>query len=136
MKSTEFRIGNLVDYFMVVEIVAIEEKKIKVKREIEKGYYNIELCPIDSLDLKPISLTEDWLLKMGAEVFEFDNGQPNQYRYKDRLIVIRDGKFVEYGTSVILDCVHQLQNLFFALKNEELSFDTPKTNSQTQAQEH
>jgi hypothetical protein len=139
MKSTEFRIGNLVDCFMVVEIVAIEEKKLKVRREIEKGYYNIELCPIDSLDLNPIPLTEEWLLKMG---FEKKN---ETYKLKNF------GKFIfhEIGISFypagilnsllrkdLIIYVHQLQNLYFALTGEELTFSTPKINSQTQAPEY
>jgi len=70
--------------------------------------------------LKPIPLTEEWFLRFGFEKYEFDNGEPNQYRYKSRLIVIRDGKFADYGSSVILHYVHQLQNFYFAFSSEEL----------------
>jgi hypothetical protein len=72
-------------------------------------------------DLQPIPLTEDILLKCGFECFEFDNGQPNQYRFKSRLIVIRDNVFVDYGSSVKILYIHQLQNLYFALTGEELN---------------
>lgn len=68
----------------------------------------------------PIPLTEEWLLRFGFEVYEFDHKE-NQYRFKDRLIVIRDGLFCDYGTSVIIKRVHQLQNLYFSLTGEELT---------------
>lgn len=68
----------------------------------------------------PIPITEEWLLRMGLEKHEFDNGKPNQYRFKEILIVIRDSKFVDYGSSVVLPYVHTLQNLYFALTGEEL----------------
>ena len=51
---------------------------------------------------------------------EFDQKE-NQYRLKDRLIVIRNSFFHDYGTSVKLESIHQLQNLFFALTNEQLT---------------
>ena len=69
---------------------------------------------------KPIPLTEEWLERFGAIVFDFDNGQPNQYRIGERLYVIREGKIADYGCSVILNYVHKLQNLYFALTGTEL----------------
>jgi hypothetical protein len=124
MKNTEFRIGNLVYDFNVIHpteqyvtVAAIYEVGCTLRND--RGLYNVPYPKI-----KGVILTEEWLLKMG---FEVNNGYYNQYRYKDRLIVIRDGKLVDYGTSVILEYVHQLQNLYFALTGEELTFSTPKT---------
>lgn len=71
---------------------------------------------------KPIPLTPEILEKCGAIVYEFDNGLGNQYRIKDRLFVIRDGDIVDYGSSVIIKHLHQLQNLYFALTGEELNY--------------
>ena len=79
------------------------------------------LYSMEHHNLKPIPLTEEWLLKFGFELYEFDNGLPNQYRFKEMLIVIRDGHFLDYGTSVILDFVHEIQNLYFAKHKEELT---------------
>ena len=73
--------------------------------------------------LQPIPLTPEILEKCGAIVYEFDNGLGNQYRIKDRLFVIRDGNIVDYGSSVIIKHLHQLQNLYFALTNSELIID-------------
>lgn len=68
---------------------------------------------------KPIPLTEEWLVKFGGQVYEFDHKE-NQYRIEDDLFVIRGGKIYHYGTNVCLDCVHTLQNLIFALRKKEL----------------
>jgi len=84
------------------------------------NWYQIGECLLSFEVLEPITLDEDWLLRFGFEKYEFDNGEPNQYRYNNRLIVIRDGKFTDYGSSVMLEYVHQLQNFYFALVGKEL----------------
>jgi hypothetical protein len=116
IKAEELRIGNL------VESIGIEYLVWKID-----GLGNIQ--GIDggttfNLDKTtyPIKITEKWLLKIGFEKYEFDHKE-NQYRHKDRLIVLRDGKFVDYGSSVTLEYVHQLQNLYFALTGEELTLN-------------
>jgi hypothetical protein len=72
---------------------------------------------------KPILLTESWLIMFGLEKYEFDNKE-NQYRFKynfkDRLIVVRHGKFIDYGSSVVLEYVHTFQNFIFALTKQDL----------------
>ncbi len=110
MKSTELRIGNLI--FQSGQITTIEN----ISRSINdwERVNNKRL-----FDCTPIPLTEEWLLKFGSEIYEFDHKE-NQYRLKDRLIVIRDGFFCDYVTSVKFEHVHQLQNFYFALTNKEL----------------
>ena len=108
MNAQELRIGNWVfDGFQHFQITA---QDIYIIADIHNG-----------LVIKPITLTEEWLLKFGAEMYEFDNGQPNQYRIQTELYVIRDGVITDYGTSVKLPFVHTLQNLYFAKRNEELT---------------
>lgn len=105
IKANELRIGNFVN---------LQYKDGTIERivfDFEMGW-NMEY-------INPIPLTEEWLLKFGFECIEFDD-KHNQYRYIDRLIVIRDNVFTDYGTSVKLDSVHTLQNLYFALTNTEL----------------
>jgi hypothetical protein len=112
MKATELRIGNLVkgkemNVYWTVE--AVDSNSI-----FSYGKWR-------SLDaFEPIPLTEEWLVKFGFEKYKFDHKE-NQYRYKERLIVSRDGNFVDYGSSVILKHLHQLQNLYHALTGEELT---------------
>lgn len=79
-------------------------------------------CVIEYKDLEPITLTEEWLIGFGCEVYEFDHKE-NQYRIAERLIVIRDGFFYEYGTSIKLQYVHTFQNLIFALTQQELKLN-------------
>ena len=120
MKAEELRIGNLIGYL---------EVDLNNGREIIVPYF----CTINDISdiirgnignrYSYISLTEKWLLKFGFEVYEFDNGQPNQYRFKSRLIVIRENEFYDYGSNVKIQNVHQLQNLYFALTGEELIYN-------------
>ena len=112
MKANELRIGNLVTQI-------IHKNTHDQEIEIKVNWQEIWWISKGTNSYKPIPLTEEWLLKFGFEKYEFDHKE-NQYRHKDRLIVFRDGKFVDYGSSVILEYVHQLQNLYFALTGEEL----------------
>lgn len=88
------------------------------------------------IDLKPIPLTEEWLLKFGFEI----TTDPENIHYKLSLIGEFNESFVvnrKVGFDVFYvphkDCndylcfttqiksIHQLQNLFFALVGEELT---------------
>jgi hypothetical protein len=120
MKAQELRIRNLVECFETREVVAIKKNKIKVQHESKKGHFIIEWVPIDSLSLKPIPITEEWLLKFGFE------SNPYQDRYEKRDIHIECIK--TSGTTKLwiekmahIKYFHQLQNLYFALSGEELT---------------
>lgn len=124
MKATELRINNLVYNDFTRKQMEVYPMMI------------VQLSKMDNLDnsnIKPIPLTEDWLLKFGFEYkveelgvkfyelqigisfisisieghFNINSGE--SYWYMDR-----DFKTPKY--------VHQLQNLYFALTNEELTF--------------
>ena len=71
----------------------------------------------DELIKSPIELTEDILLKCGAETFA-GGGIILNYR----LIEYAECRQVYYdaSTSVELKYLHQLQNLYFALSGQEL----------------
>jgi hypothetical protein len=127
LQAKELRIGNWVE----------SANYKKIKREI-KDYsveviragdiHHLETFP-NSKSIKPIPLTEEWLLKFGflhslrLDDFMFKKGndcfqiQPykegfsNSVLYNDMEIVDR------------LQHVHQLQNLYFALTGEELTID-------------
>jgi hypothetical protein len=106
MNNKEIRIGNLINRNGL--IVTVDEQTFWDMIHNTEQY-------------EPVKITEDWLLKFGFEKYEFDNVQYPQYRWKNRLIVVRHGCFVDYGTSVQLKYVHKLQNLYFALTGEELT---------------
>lgn len=134
MNIRELRFGNIVSineevkkeleeeeyinrHFNVVEIRGAEVSIYSYQENIRYKEYQIKDGSLT--EIIPIKLVEYWLLKFGFKKYEFENGEPNQYRYKNRLIVIRDGKFTDYGSSVMLEYVHQLQNFYFA-HGEEL----------------
>ena len=86
--------------------------------------------------VEPIALTEEWLLKFG---FEKDEYQPNLYKLGCFEIVYAcawNKKTPQYHIAYDserdiyknpiwegFDCVHQLQNLYFALTGEEIEIN-------------
>lgn len=108
MKANELRIGNFYDHNGVEAVATpntIEEVWIAERNWV-----------------KPIPLTEEWLLKFGFDK-KFN---------KDKITIIPKGRLgyengrTYFNSWVILekqpDFVHQLQNLYFALTGEELTF--------------
>jgi len=113
MKANELRLNNLV------------ERLVKNPQKKDPLYY-YKISKIDQQDFyyydenifRPILLSENWLLKFG---FEFDE-EEKIYQKKDIKIEVIDGDLIfNYFHSLIyLKSLHQLQNLYFALTNEEL----------------
>jgi hypothetical protein len=122
MQSKELRIGNLVNY------------KIVDKLDERKEWF--EPCEIDAVDLQvidseyqPIPLTEEWLLKLGFKIYK----DPETVYYEIMFDKIANYKFYlsrkkgfpifyyrnDFSTTQI-HSIHSLQNLYFALTNEEL----------------
>jgi hypothetical protein len=127
MKASELRIGNYVwdDYSgeMIVSAI-LESSAIWLRKTIKypSGEYLVK-------DIKPIPLTEEWLLRFGFEklkraVIAF--GKRNLIvewlfeRWTGRLY------YDAYTSIQIIEIqyVHQLQNLYFALTEEELTIKT------------
>jgi len=127
MKATELRIGNMVKKYFT-----------------EYGYSKI--CEIDITDfsdilnnvikVEPIPLSEDWLLKFGLKITDNDyEGGYDFTEYKGRLwenIILQTEDIFYYfihidqdsfysHTIIEIKYVHQLQNLYFDLTNEELT---------------
>lgn len=117
MKESELRIGNLV-YFKSED----DDFAIELKFDFENGW-NMNY-------IKPIPLTEEWLLKFGfikfdsekiyAEWFlDFDGDLKYKImqdkRYDNTFIMTNEYKPIK------LQYIHQLQNLYFALTGEELT---------------
>ena len=113
MKANELRIGNLV--------YLTDKDKVW---EILDGH-EIDECDDNPL-VQPIPLTEEWLLKFGFE-------KTMSWTYvKDlvgnlKLVYYLGEKgwsigFKSYSDFPNLKYVHQLQNLYFALTGEELTY--------------
>ncbi len=104
MKATELRIGNFIQYLMG-DIITLELDGIDhIFKNIDK--------------YKPIPLTEEWLEKLGIRKAFNDYDQIDFCGYYcDKL---PQGGFIFKATETPIKYVHQLQNLYFALTEEEL----------------
>ena len=89
----------------------------------ESDWHALGECTLDLSNIKPIPLTEEWLVKFGFDYVKEVMG------YADSLHLICNHKegfcFIPFCTNdkdchIILKHVHQLQNLYFALTGEEL----------------
>ena len=110
MQATELRIGN---------IVAYGQSQWKVSGIIPphplRNHYMIELwnnglVDVIRSDLHSIPLTEEWLLRFG-----FESKNPVLFTNSDGDSFYLDDTKIKH--------VHQLQNLYFALTGEELTYN-------------
>ncbi|QNK64084.1 hypothetical protein H7F33_06225 [Pedobacter sp. PAMC26386] len=86
---------------------------------------------IDSAGMmEPILLTEEWVVKFGFERFEFEYEEGNEITYvlekkNGHQFALSESLQPMDGEIAMLDYklqyVHQIQNLYFALTNEELT---------------
>ena len=123
MKATELRIGNIV-FFHDKEMGKITY----THEEIIRGY-EIQALEVDGyirdIEVEPIPLTEEWLLKVGARKVNHIHGYVFWTLHNTKLnnatidIYEHRTEFNNYG---VKHCkyFHQLQNLYFAMTGEEL----------------
>ena len=123
MKAQELRIGNCV-YGVSDRIEqVIQLSETNVTTDIVKINAPME---IGLNDISPIPLTEEWLIKIGIELEfeELESGSKLLSWVKGafNLEIDKDGKicFEVYSHYIEVKYVHQLQNLYFALTEEEL----------------
>jgi len=116
MKSTELRIGNIIEFFdseLGFSNIVVDADTIK-----NVQYHNDD--EFDNMDnyYNAIPLTEEWLVKFGFE-------KVNGYGYKifGNWLQKEDGIFWYNvnGNFIEIKSVHQLQNLYHALTGEELT---------------
>lgn len=111
LKANELRIGNKI-FFIICDK---ENSNLDEKKQITVDITDFEFIRDNNSLFEGIPLTEEWLLKFGFEIEEL-------YEYnkakKEGLIITYGDNFF-YNTTNI-EFVHQLQNLFFALRNKEL----------------
>jgi hypothetical protein len=134
METSSLRLGNMLYYNLfgdneVVYIRGIGKNCIWLNDNGEAG-------PISVKYFEPILLTEEWLLKFGF--VDIDKGDNDYITYtdsnhdyylqidvrrKDGKYSILDNSFDDLRDFALVDImyVHQLQNLYFALTEEELT---------------
>ena len=109
MKTTELRIGNYVNGIydegeFIAEVLTVDSEGCLLDAN---GIYELTSLKV----IKPIPLTEEWLVKFGFERLgdiSFPFIKSNDFENSET--------FSLYG----IKHVHQLQNLYFALTGEEL----------------
>ena len=118
MKSSDLRIGNLVDLGNRIAKVTEINHLACVVVDLEETQDTIE----DYERVKGIILTEEWLLNFG-----FEKNNNNQFILMKGSVDILFNKDLNGWTcdginfSInMTEHVHQLQNLYFALTGEEL----------------
>lgn len=135
MKPSELRIGNIVERYT-------DGKSKMIKKIGRIGYFDTDLYWLDKPmtqqlvprktkwdDIRPIPITEDWLLKLG-----FDNTQRGFFKIRIlnrgsiNVLISKKRLLVELGTTggylfgnTDIKHIHQLQNLYFSLTGEELT---------------
>ena len=125
MEIKELRIGNIIKFSedgTIFEVGSIETNGFTVQNEYETTWIETE-C------FEPIPLTEEWLLKLGFELKTNNSPQTfqkiGQYNFK-----VKKWKSNLSGVDLSgcnnlgrkIKYVHQLQNLYFALTNQELTW--------------
>jgi hypothetical protein len=117
MKANELRIGNIVlrKEFLHSNLENCRFDKIVVTHN------DINACHIYNRHFEPIPLTEEWLLKFGFVT------NPYEDRYEKGTIHIECDKtkgatYLWIENMPHIKYVHQLQNLYFALTGEELTY--------------
>lgn len=138
IKANELRIGNFIyNVGYLSKVIGFKPFSHSVRCDEEEGCNILidvylqdgsvkEGYEIESYLCKPIPLTEEWLLKFGFE-------KSNVYCFGNRKLIIEslmgDRHSCRYRINLNesiwiseLHYVHQLQNLYFALTGEELTF--------------
>lgn len=120
MKVTELRIGNLIYGVSdrVVTVVGLEDSGV-----VKAFSGNMKNCIFSyEIDLySPIPLTEEWLEKLGAIELKPKRGVLKEFQIKTLRIELSNSHHFYYkNSSKIITSVHELQNLYYALKGVEL----------------
>lgn len=116
MKANELRIGNLVNGVLTQKPYIIDAWAL---REMESGNYQ-NSQDTETKVFEPIPLTREWLIKFKFEGLEKDC---RTFFKKGKFKVeLTNGGNVYYNRNIFISSVHQLQNLYFALTGEELTF--------------
>ena len=111
MEAKDLRVGNIVRYADNVYLSASKVTEVGDIIQYETDYY------------EPIPLTEEWLLKFGFKEVIVDSWYSKLAKNKNTINISKSGLVAINDDKPIraIEYVHQLQNLYFALTNEELT---------------
>jgi hypothetical protein len=120
MEAKNLRIGNFVS-----DLNASDSFFAKVKKlDYSRCYYGQFHSAYS--DLKPIPITEEWLIKFGFNlvVKEGNQGEFRVYQLNEITYNTNHGWWWRHQLTVQPKYVHELQNLFFAIIGTELELKT------------
>ena len=118
--TTELRIGNWVTFDGTPLGVDVSDSPVKMDSKM----FHAVIHGFKGYDPFGIPLTEEWLVKFGfkeiclamnSRWFELENIKIYNHREYD------DNEDLIYFDNTFIQCVHDLQNLYFALTREELT---------------
>jgi hypothetical protein len=114
IQAQELRIGNLIlNHKGEIETVKAIGINDYIWFDKERNLL-VEYC-------QQIPLTEEWLLKLGFKTSTLIH-MLDSYTLNGNILFKGEDSFRYFGTATKIKYVHQLQNLYFALTNEELTF--------------
>ena len=121
MKASELRILNLLHFPFTaenVEVVGINAKEKNGKIENTISVSTLDNIYCEKIEVfNPIPLTEGWLIRLGFEKINSTWFKLGNFRIN----ISYDVEWSHNWMGVRLNHVHQLQNLYFALTNTELT---------------
>lgn len=119
MKASELRIDNLLNcldedgnVIATAKVVGYLDRSIMLEVIIGESIEHYD-------DIVGVSLTEEWLLKVGFKHIYDD------WYYNSIMSINISKKIINIDNFCVsnIEFVHQLQNLYFALTGEELTFN-------------
>jgi hypothetical protein len=113
MEANELRIGNWVNF----EYKGLNYGKLFIDKNYFSHYENKEYI------YTPIPITEEWLLKFGFKYYQNVNGYTYRIDFRIHFVKFENG-FTTYLDNTEwseIQYVHELQNLYFALTQKELT---------------
>jgi len=134
MKATELRLGNIVKSLnQKVPFCFIDQIKEGRIRGVsgDDELHALSTWNDGSIQLQPIPVTEEWLVKLGLTTAHYSDSKNPRYELPGYGYELRLGDDGEHGVYFEGNCmtyikfVHQLQNLVFALTGEELTIKEP-----------
>lgn len=131
MKKQDLRIGNNVIAWIndietiVAEVTELHDLILWVKHDTDKGYSVNQSGSYNSF--QPIILTDDWLEKFGFRSNEGKTWWSHEIHTLVQYSKQQSGIFLARSQSSVISSpiiyVHQLQNLYFALTQSELTIN-------------
>ena len=118
MKANDLRINNY-----ILDKRSNEHKIVKAissMGELAMVRFENEMDIPFKKELSGILLTEEWLIKFGFEFLRQQGGTQGVFSNGVIELTLSNSGNIYYGIK-ILPYVHKLQNLYYALKDEELT---------------